>query len=764
VLYLPLKGTAAMALVDPYSPCPCGSGEKYKWCCHKAEVAAIRVERLIVNEQFDQALRAVDDALTKEPSALWLLSQKEFLHDRKGEYAEARKAADQITKLKPDHEMGWLTKVRLAVLMEGVRAGIEELQRGLAANDYSKGPKLVKAITLVGKVLHENGDYVPALAHLALASEVSDDETDNEDALAAAQAFQRIQSDGNVSPWAKGAYLPSLPPDELTPEHRGRFEAALLDVERGLWSRAAARFETLAADGVTQAEKNLGLCRLWLGENVAGAAALRRYIARLGNSIEAVDLEALAQLDEPVGPEDLVERVRLSWPIKHRDALLELLGRLVEAGKAISQGEEALHPEDPKSPKALAFDLLSGAIPAAREGLKLSDLPKIESSVLVGPDAVYLETYDDARLNERRDQFIEIAGSTIPPAHPKLRVVERHPKHVLALRSDRMMSADLPRGEYSRLVAEQFEELLLDKWANTPMPYLRRRTPKQAAAAGDAEVPLRAALCLIEASRISAMTGAKVARELLKIPAEPSIEPDTETLINLNPGRLINVAAAQLDDEQLQMLRARALLSGVLPALENACRGWLDRPEKLNELPAAERFAIFSDLARCLLSREEPAEALAVIEAGRADEPPAHRAENAPGWDMLEVRLKARTEPPEQWVPFLATVLERYRTHPDAGALVLQSLIQLGLVRVTPNPEKPDQMLLDTRILSTFLERYGPRVVTADGALGVSAGKPEIWTPEKETGGTTGSIWTPGAPAESVGAKGEGSKLYIPGL
>ena len=42
-----------MALVDPYSPCPCGSGQKYKWCCQKVEAYAERAQRLVENGQYE---------------------------------------------------------------------------------------------------------------------------------------------------------------------------------------------------------------------------------------------------------------------------------------------------------------------------------------------------------------------------------------------------------------------------------------------------------------------------------------------------------------------------------------------------------------------------------------------------------------------------------------------------------------------------------------------------------------------------------------
>ena len=57
-----------MAVVDPYSPCPCGSEKKFKWCCQKVEAYAERAHRLEDNGQHDAALAAYDEGLAKIPA------------------------------------------------------------------------------------------------------------------------------------------------------------------------------------------------------------------------------------------------------------------------------------------------------------------------------------------------------------------------------------------------------------------------------------------------------------------------------------------------------------------------------------------------------------------------------------------------------------------------------------------------------------------------------------------------------------------------
>jgi hypothetical protein len=68
-----------MAVVDPYSPCPCGSGQKFKWCCQKVESYAARAGKLHDGGQVEAALQALDEGLRKVPDNAWLLSRKALI-------------------------------------------------------------------------------------------------------------------------------------------------------------------------------------------------------------------------------------------------------------------------------------------------------------------------------------------------------------------------------------------------------------------------------------------------------------------------------------------------------------------------------------------------------------------------------------------------------------------------------------------------------------------------------------------------------------
>ena len=130
---------------------------------------------------------------------------------------------------------------------------------------------------------------------------------------------------------------------------------------------------------------------------------------------------------------------------------------------------------------------------------------------------------------------------------------------------------------------------------------------------------------------------------------------------------------------------------------------------------------------------------------------------------MIEVRLKARSERPEAWVPELAVVLERYAQDPSANQVILMNLVEMGLVRMAPNPDNPEDILLDSRPLQAVLAEYGPRVTTASGRLGVSATKPDLWTPGGPAAGVRRRPLDPRLRAPGDPPGGDKPKLIIPG-
>src|SRR5262249_21368289 len=221
--------------------------------------------------------------------------------------------------------------------------------------------------------------------------------------------------------------------------------------------------------------------------------------------------------------------------------------------------ERPIHRDDPDSPATDRFFLLDRPRVEARPGLSRRDIPVTEGEVIVGNDSVVLETYDDNRLDRLMDRFTAAAGTTIPPAHPRTKVIEKVPRFALAMTWQWSLPRGLSEEDAGRLDREQRAHILGEVWPETPNPALGGRTPIQAARAGDAETALRAAVRLLEATEPDddLLDWCKV-RERLGIPPEPPVDPRTLDLDRLHLSRWSLIPVAELDDNRLVDLYHRA--------------------------------------------------------------------------------------------------------------------------------------------------------------------------------------------------------------
>jgi hypothetical protein len=748
-----------MASVDPYAPCPCGSGQKFKWCCHKVEAVAERAQRLRDNGQIDLAIEALDEGLRKDPSNAWLLTRKAIYLLEQERIEPSKDALRLVLGKHPKHLGALILMTRLELETEGPAAGAARFQQALSVLSPEERRTLSGLARIVGLILSEAGKFPAALKHLNLALELA-----GGDESPSRSGIRMIYKHPAATPWLKNPDALSPAPDALPAEARGRFEQALEWARQGLWSSAASAFELLSADqaAATEADRNLGLCRLWMADEAGAVEALRRARARLGATPDAVDLEVLCQQVAPPDPDDLVEQVQLIWPLRDRDALLEAL----RSDPTVNEdGPGPIDPDDPDSPEVEHFGLLDRPEIEGTQGLLPDAIPRIVGRILVGQEIVALDAYDDGRVDALVERFTARAGATIPPAQPRTKSLGKVTRSALAMSWDWLLPAGIGDDEIKRLTVEEGARLVREVWPRTPLPYLGGRTPIQAAEAGDAAVPLRAAVFQLEQSR-EAWTNIidfDALRALLKIEHEPPIDPETVAIDALHLARLILVPADRLSDEKLVALYLRARMFSLGPVIERAARALVARPAAWapNQL---EPVLIHSDLAMSAANHDRMSEAFDWIRRGRQADSTPMRAKNAPLWDMLEIRLKAQNESPEVWVPDLAVVMDRYADDKVANHAIMLNLLEMGLIQMVPHPEDPEQILLDSRTLQALMANYGPRVTTASGELGVAATRGGLWTPGSGASGSGGSggLWTPGGGAPGA-PSGDKPKLIIPG-
>ncbi len=743
-----------MASVDPYSLCPCGSGKKFKWCCHKAEAYAERAFRLEQNGQLEAAVTAYDEGLAKVPRSPWLLLRKAVLLIGLQKLEDAQKCTALLLQQQPDHIGAAGLMCRLVLAIEGPIHAAAELQRSLLHVSSEARKELAKITAIIASELGKAGYFPAAKKHFELAIAMGGP---LEGTLRS--AYGSFKSTPAFASWLKEDFHLEETPPGTDDRVRAQLDQALGSAREGLWDSAAAAFELLSADRAVgaAANYNLGLCRLWLGDDKAAIPALRRWIARQGPTTRAVDMEIVCQLMDESTDKDPLEQVQLTWPLRDRSALKQIL----ERDPTVVMGEKRHRdPEDEESPEVDCFHWLDRPRIEAQGGLARQDVPLVQADVLLGEDTVVLETIDDGRLNGLMDRFTALAGRSVPPAHPRTKVIGRvdHGDHAMSWQW--YLPPELPEEEKRRLNRQQFAHLMTTVFPETPLKELGGRSPVQAARAGGFEVPLRATVLIHEFSGekpIDEMDWGAL-RSRISIPPEPSIDPQTVDIDRVPLGRLTLVPVARLDDDRLVRFYLRAQEWGLFDLVLQAAHELVDRTHVISSGKLDIRL-LYANLVHEAGALNDRSRAMEWIHRGRAAQGAARTPEDSAFWDMMEIQIRASFDQLEDWVPELAVILERYRENKAASAVVTTRLVEMGLLHLESSPERPGEIMVDSRILQQLISHYGPKVTTSAGYLGVSATRGEIWTPQSATQGS--AIWTPGSDREASGS-GE-KRLILPG-
>ena len=757
-----------MAGIDAYSPCPCGSGEKYKWCCQKVEAFTDKAQRLYDGGQSEAAIDSLKEGLKKHSGNAWLMLRKAVYEIREERPTDAAATLRSLLESSPNHLAARMLLARSVLETEGPVSASAHLQNAIGLAQGADRSRLGVLYRMVGMIFSRIGQIPAALKHLQLADLLQaevDPETGEVDPFGSRETDSLLASEASV--FLKFPYPLDPTPAGLSPTLAARFDEALEWAEAGFWNSAAAAFETLSGEGAgTEADYNLGVLRLWTADYAGAVEALRRVVAKKGNSTEAIDLEALCYLIEPDTSDGKVDRVKLIWPLKNRDALLD---KLRARADVFEEGPGPLEPDDPKSPEAHHFLLLDRPKlpPGDGKNLTTADLPQVLCDVFVGKDIAGIETNDGPDLTSIAQRFTALAVPAIPPAHPKTKIIGETGRRLLALFRHSHYPDGIDPKEHQRLeIAERFE-IFEEVWSKWKSAYFGNRTPLEAAKSGDCEVRLRAAVNGFELAASSIEQASEHTLNLRKnlgLPDEPEIDPATVDLDRLHYARYRFVPVEKLDDARLIQFYRNAAKAGLATESLQACLRLADLPElrRAEKIPTIQ---ILGELALQAANQQNRDEAMRWIAQGRLENEVDQNIGLRVTWDMYEIRVLMMLDLPESWVPELIGVMGRYQGNREADQPLLLNLIATGLIAPFEDSNRSGEVGFDTRILQALLSQYGPRVASSSGHIGVSATRPEVWTPDAAAvaGGSTtpGGIWTPGSGGVSGG--GEKPKLIIPG-
>lgn len=747
--------------MDSYQKCDCGSGEKYKFCCQKAEAFLMKIDRLLDSDQEAAAVAIVEEAIRKFPDTPSLLIRQALLNSRGDQIDDhVIRSLEAYLAKHPKHIGIRNVYITMILASDGPEAAALELQRSISRMSEADKRTIASLPLAIGEAFLNEDKPLAGLNHASLSLIWSGGNGSIYNKLT------RIQQARELSLWLRSQWTVIRDSQRVPESVRDEFSQTCDLMKAAHWLDASESFARIAArDTSGQSYWNQGLCLASLGENFGAVECMRAYTAILGETEEAVDVEALCQELEPPGEEDLVDHLQLTWPVRSGGDLIKALEaseRFVDLDSAEKQAEKAAAGE-PRSFALLDFPKLKPGEP-----IDIDKVPSVVATVTIDNRNASLAALDDGQLDATTEFFRETAGSAIVPAHPRTKHLGK------LLRLDPMedyrwfLQREIPETDQADLFERRFVRDLETVWPVTPQKYLAKRTPVKAAADGDARVPLRAALMRLAESPYASKADQALAnlRQRLSLPEEPP--PVADSIRNVAVARLKSIDLKSLSVEQLKDLFARATLYGLVPLLSKVGEEWCSRPTG-DDADAEARLKLYSQLSSLASEKGDLPLALELIARGHAEDRVHEPEYRDVFWALNALRCKALILQPAEWVPELAVILNRKRDNTETDAeiteLIITRLVELGLVRISPHPDRPDQFQMDTRMLEAVLQTFGPKITTASGELGVSVAKPQIWTPGSASPSQAGKIWTPGQSAtpQAPSAQGSGSKLFVPG-
>ena len=100
--------------IDPYAPCPCGSGKKLKFCCADLAGDVEKVSKLVASDQPHAALKHVEQLLAKQPDRASLLDLQAMLQLSLGDYDAAEKSISRFLAVAPESAIAHAERAMLA--------------------------------------------------------------------------------------------------------------------------------------------------------------------------------------------------------------------------------------------------------------------------------------------------------------------------------------------------------------------------------------------------------------------------------------------------------------------------------------------------------------------------------------------------------------------------------------------------------------------------------------------------------------------------
>jgi len=707
--------------IDPYAPCPCGSGKKLKFCCADLAVDIEKVQRMIAGDQPHAALKHLQQLLEKEPDRASLLDLRAMLELSLHEWDAARATIDAYLAAHPTNVSAHAQAALLVSATESGRQAVSHLQEALEQVGDEMPLRVLEAIGAVGHALLLEGDLVAGRGHLLLYAGIAP-EGDN----LALELLLRMNLQAGLPLLVRDyLVLAECPPEA---PWKTEFDETMRLSTRGQWRRAESRLAKLREEvgPVPAVVYNLALVRGWLGDTLRFVADLREYAALDVPLQNAVEAEALAQLVDPDLEDPELDTVRLTYSITDIEALAE---RLV-ADKRVEDYpmDPAAMGEDEQTRPRSTHILLDRPSPATGVDIQRDEVPSVLAFLsLYGKrtdrEAQLAVTTDrDASFDRVQALLGEVTGDTMG---------DLEEEEVMAQKSlsDESLSwrwrlpDDTPPEVRRRLLAEQRREAILERWTTAPRGALDGKSPREAVGDPALRIALMASALIIEQAAVDPNELSLFAelRRQLELPQPERCDPTAVDLEHLPLVRVAHMDLPKIQDKPLARLMDRSVLMGANLATLLLARELVGRSEVADDVDLSRAFR---QLIRLELDLSRAYDWIA-----KARQWAQSKNQSEAEWAIQELELSIERGDARNLQRVLNEIRDRYVEEPGVAEATYQILYQAGLVaprsEVGELPSQGPALAAAAQPTSVGLNPSG----AAASPSTASGEKPVIWTP-----------------------------------
>jgi hypothetical protein len=708
--------------IDPYTPCPGGTGKKIKFCCSDLVGELDKIQRMLEGEQKAGCLEHIESLESKYPQRACLMSIKAMLQAQLGQDAGAQATLSEFMAKYPENPVALAEHATLVASGEGGVAAIAPLQDALERCAEQIPPQVYDAIGLVSQALIADSQLLAARAHLVLQISISG--TNDQRPL---QLLMRINGSPSIPLVAKQDLPLLLAPDDAL--WKKGFTAAMEPAGRGAWRLAEKNLVELAArvGDWPAIWHNIAVLRTWLADSQGAVEAWHKFAAQQIPLDDAVEAEGLAQwLDTDAI--DQVDVLTVTYAVNDVEALQ---ARLTANERSLTMPIDLsrMASENEPPPKG-AYWLLDKEASAKGAEVTLDQIPHVVGQVFLfgkqtdRPARLELITYRP-EADQARETAAAIGGDALGAAGAE-EVTTHVPAVNHLLSRNWRLPDDTPARRRFALMDQHRRAVLLDRWPELPQKIFDGKSAQQVAGDPAWRIKLLAAITLLQWSTDQQTSDFdwNALRAKLQCPPQDPVDPSNLALTELPLMRLARVDVSKLTDEQLLDLYRRADHYRHVAALRKFAHELLNRPNVDKEIDRAE---IYGTLAH---TEPDADQAIKYLEQARAAAE-AGKTSTAP-WDLAELSLRLASGEVADADRLLHHIREQHMREPGVAQALFQILADAGIIGPDGRPTMP-----------AAAEAPGIVVPGAAGAAGESG---KIWTPgsEQPATGKKSALWTPG--------------------